>query len=560
MLYKVPSVSRPLGDVARGICMRRAIWIGGLSCAITLLMVFRFRGERDPDLGPPSEVGGTPSLAAQSMPVTVSLAENAVRAEAPWRPDGRLWVRVANEADELLEGVSCGWGAAGDRQIRASAAVAKSGDWLCVDVPHGEVVAPVLVAHASGYLPGAVTDLATDRRHQVVLRRARNVALLVRDIETGKPIAGAVVSVSGQSCVAPEQGGTWIPGCDPANAIYTGQSAENGQLVLGVPGSNGVSGEPATYCYDAVHENHIVAARVGDRLDMRSAAVIQVEMQMPMVGAIRYSGGDIYESSLSVAAGRAASEIPAAVSARLASLRKKITPDKETVGLALLPYWEAFHGKVPPVRARVVLRRGGARSDDVVMHRLVDYVGPQVVVCDPGAPEIVMARVLFQAPADFANGLAKAEGLPIRVSGKRDFGPRITKFGDTIELPVGRYRLGFGAGWTGAFEPDTYEVSGPGEYVFPVRWKVGAKVHVVNVQGVTAGTLAQLKHARDRKFYIADAFVDKDGKAVFWLSNPVDKGELYVIGFLEEPVVFVPSLSAGMYEASCAVGRPRRGG
>ncbi|MCA8950474.1 MAG: hypothetical protein KDE27_13295 [Planctomycetes bacterium] len=452
-----------------------------------------------------------------------------------------------------------GWGPRASREVAASATAERRDPWLSVAVPDPRAIDAALFVHVPGYLTRFVDDLSTDRRHDLVLERAAELVVAVRDAQAGTAIAAARIAISGEPCEVSPAGHRWIPGCDPSDAIYSGISDADGGVTLWLPAADLHS---RAWCFDAVHEFYISAAMVEDRLHPTPNGTAQLNMLMPLVGAIRYVNGTVFSSRLRVPGGPNPSLVPPVIRRRVADCKRQLQEDEATVALAILPYEGAYRPAVPRVDAMVVLRRGGSRTDRMSLAPLIDYDGPQLVDCDERGPEIVTAKVKLEGPADLAFGFADAAALCVRISGSAKMVTREARLGDTVELPLGRYRLGFDSHWADAFAQQTYEVADASDQTFVVRWNDSAHLHVVNLFGVGAqpGLLAQLLVKRDGNGYILDAFVDGSGRAVFWSDYEIGSGQLYVRTFMDEPVTFTRGRMPRLAEADCVVDRvrPRR--
>ncbi|MCA8965503.1 MAG: hypothetical protein KDC48_11480 [Planctomycetes bacterium] len=451
--------------------------------------------------------------------------------------------------------MSCGWGLAAAREVPSQSATLLEGGWLAVGVDAARPAGSGLIVAAPAHLSAFVGAEDVSVRHEVVLEHVGSIDVMVRDVSTFAPAADVVVVVSAMPMareveqepdvptVTPS-----LPGPDVHTAIYRARADEHGRCRLGLP-------TPAGEMHlQVLHRWYLMAVEQSDRVQFVRGVSNRIDVQMPAVGAVRYVGDALVQAQMAT---RISQGEPMREVMRLQALHRRLRGEDESVAaVALLPPANGFQWGREKARADVLLKKGGARRDEVNLVRLSDYAGP--VSIDAGdvghVTRVARVRLVLADPERFA--LADP-ALQVMVSGRLEkgghFAPVFARVGDVVDLPAGSYRVTGGRGAESAFELQTYEVTEAKDTEFVIRWREDVLCYRIAIEGAPEVELAQFKVERDGRHYVFDVARDRDGAAVFWSKRSCDHMEVFLRGWLQVPVVVVRDLKTGMMRGSCAV-------
>lgn len=461
-----------------------------------------------------------------------------------WAPDGRIWVRATDSATHAAVSITATWVNANARSYEAlDASMPASEGWnACAPCDNKDLTC--LAISASGYATEWLVDVEASKPHDIVLRRDQGVLLRVVDASSGAGVDGVAVCLSKMPFAASE----WSPGCLPGRderwALHCGVSAAGGLVRLASP-SSGLG----DYGFEIAHDFYVVASNARSRIVLAGGNGV-IEVQMPYIGAVRYVGDTLVSGTVTVGQAASAGE---RTMADLEQIRTRVRSQFANSLVAVFVRPVDAVSVLADVEARATLAGSGERADRVEPVRLDEFKEPQeVVVTAALGAAVVLSDVTICRPEDFGGG-ADAE-FSVLVTSTGEFAPRVVRFGQTIKLPVGRYRLtGSGTSARAALSTDLFEVKSADPVTFTAQWKADVRHYDVEIVSARAiGKVGCIYDANGTRC-AAEARVDANGHAHFWLRHDLASIQIVASGYLPCDVMVTNVLGTRVFRGRCSM-------
>lgn len=415
------------------------------------------------------------------------------------------------------------------------------GDWLSVAAP--PAAPQYLAVSAKGYRASVLPAPSPSRRHEVILQPALATSVRFSDASSGLVVGGIAIRASRSPLPQPHWPGRSLPGMQPESAIYHARAEASGVAEFDHV-------EPGVMLvFDISHPHYVLAREAPPTIASGSQTVIPV--QIPFVGAIRYSGDEIVNGSTGCAQPTITN--PTTLGC-LDALRHRLAGDRDdTLAIAVLP--ATGRGSLPPIaRAQVVLRRQGVRSDTLKLVPLDEYEGPQVVESSPAADVTALARVRILRPAPWVEG--RHHDFRVAVTG-RHAPTVISATGASVELPLGRYTVGAAEpGMRGAIVPAVLDLRETVDVDLQLEWDPRTHCYLAAVSCDRPARIVQFQYEHDNIKYVTDG-VFNDGRVVFWSHRELRDVVVYMEHHVPSDMVFARIPGTELFEGSCVlVSRP----
>lgn len=471
--------------------------------------------------------------------------ESVPRQSVEWAPDGNLWIRLVHGGDPVAGAVHC---RATDLEARSvpqpiGDPVLADADGWCV-VPwrafrKGDPRGCVLTV--SGFLPQMLANPTPEVRHVVELRRAIKAFVSLREMPNGRPVVGGRVRASLRLL----DGEPWeqesVPGWDENRAIYYGVSGNEGRVELSVAKTS------ADYFYEIEHRWCVPTIDAPEQLALGHAHVV-VDMVMPMVGAVAYSGDRLLQGNLLVGG---APPRDHRTTQKLEAIRQGLAGGLPSVlTTAFVPDVRLS----PPISAQAVAEfaKSDRRVDTVPLLRLDEYRGPLEIQLAANRQEARSAIVRLVAPPKFAGELEA--DFKLMISGRSGFLPRMARFGDSVELPLGKYKVyGQTDGNRKALADEILVVESAEPVDFVGRWRDDVFCHVLAIKSAGQPNRATVVYSRDGVNYALTSGVRSNGDLVIWHPQILGRVRVHSPGYKQAHATFDPVPGTRMVKAECTL-------
>lgn len=450
--------------------------------------------------------------AAAHVSLPTLAGPSAVQVASPpssrdWVPDGRIWVRVIDAQGRPIQAIitSVPMAARCFRPKQEGAIGPEAWQLLQPDVSR-----PSVAISASGFSVAWLHAPDTSQRHTVVLVSAPRGVLSIIDQDSLRAVAQAHVVVSRAPLPSAIEEPGWLPGPDPATAMFGAISEDSGRAILDVADIQG------PWHWDAIHPLYVASPRMTETIAALSDYP-PVLMAMPWVGAVRFSGDRLVSGSVRAAHAPVARN---RTRQRLEEIREQLrTRWENSLSVAFVDIGSAAR----EVSATAMLERVGVSTVTVQTIPLADFREPQVHEVSPSVPSAPLATIVVREPpgAD-----AVGEALPLIVTGPNGFVQR-TAFGASFQAPAGRYRVaGGGVGGATALAPCAFDVAAGEQREVITEWRATSwryEIAVESGDGSGFERVVFFYQGADGKDYGVEMRPNGRTKCMFWLRESVDR-------------------------------------
>ena len=485
----------------------------------------------DPEPVPPSARVAAPRVAGA----------NLVRVAADWVPDGSLWIRPVDANGVAVRAARLAWAEVGARSFsEAAGRIDLAPDhegWLVL--PGEKLCDRQLVVIDVHHLPYLITDLSLSVRHEVSLDPGQSVEFAAIDIDLRTPVPAVGVRASRMSMdeLAWQDGA--LPGIDHDTAVYQGVTDARGIAAIRVP-------SVARPFHVEIEHAHFFAAPTWAPLPWQLGSHQALDLQMPLVCAVRYVGARMIQGSFKTVMPAVHSE---RVRRRLSQLAASVRgEDPNLLAAVFLPAPFTVGHRRGLAKATFLVAED--RTDVVEGVRLDTFQRPVEISVAPRREEASMVRVRVLPPPALRSGhVADFQLLIHRVGAKHSVKAR---FGEWVELAPGRYRVaGLHANAGKALADEVFEVGPVGDMELQARWASGIKLFSIATVMETRIPKVGVEYERDGNVHVIIAPVERDGRVDVYAREPMERLKLRGRGYQASEVTLLPSSDSQVVLGIC---------